>query len=442
MTTADELLAVVRVHADRVHDAVRRLGVGPEEALTVVERSALDLVESVRAQEIDDPVGWWFARARVLARQVAGTGEDDDLPVGGGVLGGDANQVRLAEALESRPERERAALLLRDSYDLPAHAVGTVLNLDPNAAMEVVGAARLAFLPALLGGPSLSMAGHAVDLASLARLSEGGQPAARDATTRRHTQSCSRCADALDAMERARRLLSGLTVVALPDADREALLGRVQSRAAAALPAAAVVAEEEEVWEDEEEHRPYSLSLIALLMVVAIGLGIGGGILASRAHNTNVDAVVRNFPQVTQAPVINVKVPPLTPTVPPSVSPTPRVTFLPPSQTPSPTPTTVTPTDTASPTQTPNQASITLDPTTGPNDSQITVTGNNWAPNATITVTYRSQLSTGAQVTATSDGSGFFQTTIQAHDASNVPGPHQVDVTDGTTNGSATFNAT
>ncbi len=209
MTTADDLLAVVRVHADRVHDAVRRLGVAPEEAVDVVERSASDLVDAARRGELEDPVGWWFARARVLARQVAGTGEDD-LPVGGGVLSTDANQTRLAEALESRPERERAALLLRDSYDLPATSVGTVLNLDANSAMEVVGAARLAFLPALLGGPSLSLSGHVVDIASLARLAEGGATAARDATTRRHAQSCERCADAIDAMERSRRLSSTL----------------------------------------------------------------------------------------------------------------------------------------------------------------------------------------------------------------------------------------
>ena len=444
MTTADELMAVVRVHADRVHDAVRRLGVGPDDAVAVVERSALDLVETVRTQDLDEPVGWWFARARVLARQVSG-GLDDDLPVGGGVLGGDANQVRLAEALESRPERERAALLLRDSYDLPARAVGTVLNLDPNGAMEVVGAARLAFLPALLGGASLSLAGHVVDLAALARLAEGGPPAARDATTRRHTQSCSRCADALDAMERARRLLSGLTVVALPDAQREALLGRVQARAGQALPLTSAVdgddGDDGDDWEDEP-HRPYSLSLIALGLVVAVGLGIGGGVLASRAHGSNVDAVIRDFPQVTQAPVILVRVPTPSPTPTPSVSPTPRITYLPPSQTPSPTPTTAAPTATETATGNPVQPTVTLDPTTGPNDTQITVTGTNWAPNAGITVTYGSQISTGASVQVTSDASGAFTTTIQAHDASGVPGAHTVSVTDGTSTASATFTAT
>ena len=434
-------MAVVRVHADRVHDAVRRLGVGPEDAVGVVERSALDLVAAARGEGLDEPVGWWFARARVLARQVAGTAEDDDLPVGGGVLGGDANQVRLAEALELRPERERAALLLRDSYDLPAQAVGTVLNLDAGGAMEVVGAARLAFLPGLLGGPSLSLAGHPVDLASLARLSEGGQPAARDATTRRHVQSCERCADALDAMERARRLLSGLTVVALPDAEREGLLARVAAQASQLLPAAAVVEEDDEELWDDEPHRPYSISLIALGMVVAVGLGVGGGILASRAHSTSVDAVVRNFAQVTQAPVILVRVPTLSPTPVLTVSPTPRVTYLPPSQTPSPTPS-LTPSATSTATDVPAQPTMTIDPASGPNDTQITVTGNNWVPNAGITVTYRSQIATGATVTVTADASGFFQTTIQAHDPGGVPGPHTVEVTDGTSTKSASFQAT
>ena len=442
MTTADELLAVVRVHADRVHDAVRRLGCAPDVAIEVVERSALDLVQAAQAADLEDPVGWWFARARVLARQVAGAGQDgtdDDLPVGGGVLGGDANQVRLAEALESRPERERAALLLRDSYDLPAHSVGTVLSLDANGAMEVVGAARLAFLPALLGGPSLSLSGHVVDLASLARLAEGGQPAARDATTRRHTPSCVRCAEALDAMERARRLLTGLTVVALPDAEREALLTRIESRAQQLLPAA--VAEEEDADWDDGPHRPYSISLITLGMIVALGAGIGGGILASRAHNTSVEAQVRNFDAVTQVPVILVPAPTLSPTPFQSVSPLPRVTYLPPSQTPEPT-VTATPTATATPSGV-NEPTLTIDPTSGPNDTLITVSGTLWTPNAAIDVSYRSQIGTvGSSVSVQADANGSFTTTIQAHDPNPIPGPHQVAVTDGTSNDSVTFTQT
>jgi DNA-directed RNA polymerase specialized sigma24 family protein len=436
VTTAVDVLAVVRVHADRVHDAVRRLGVGPEDAVMVVERSAMDLVQAARQAELDDPVGWWFARARVLARQGAGSG-DDDLPVGGGVLGGDANQVRLAEALEARPERERAALLLRDSYDLPAHAVGTVLNLDANGAMEVVGAARLAYLPTLLGGPSLSLAGHVADLASLARLAEGGRAAAGDATTRRHAQSCDRCADAIDAMERARRLLSGLTVVALPDAEREALLQRVERYAGQTLPATTAIVEEDE-WEDEP-HRPYSLSLIALGLVAAVGLGVLGGVLASRAHDTSVAAQVRNFNPVTQPPAIVVAVPSLTPTPIPTTSPTPRVTYLPPSQTPSPT-ASATPTASASSTET-IQPTITIDPTSGPSDTQISVSGTNWLPNTNITVTYRSQITTGATVQVESDDTGTFSTSIQAHDP-GLAGPHEVQVTDGVNTNSVTFTQT
>ncbi|MFN2536864.1 MAG: hypothetical protein ABR549_01775 [Mycobacteriales bacterium] len=441
MTTADELLAAVRVHADRVHDAVRRLGCDPDTAVEVVERSAMDLVQAAYAGDLEDAVGWWFARARVLAQQVAVAG-DDDLPVGGGVLGGDANQVRLAEALELRPERERAALLLRDSYDLPARSVGTVLNLDANGAMEVVGAARLAFLPVLLGGPSLSLAGHLVDLASLARLAEGGQTAARDATTRRHVQSCARCTDALDALERARRLLTGLTVVALPDAEREALLGRVEARARQALPAAVVELEDEDEDWDDEPRRPYSLSLIALGMVAAIGLGIGGGILASRARNTSVDAQVRNFDQVTAAPVIVVAVPTPSPAPALSVSPTPHVTYLPPSQTPVPT-ATASPTTTASATEPPITPTVTIDPTSGPNDTLITVSGANWTPDATIDVSYRSQFGAqGAEATVQADASGSFLTTIQAHDPNPIPGPHQVVVTDGAATESVTFTQT
>ena len=177
MLTADEVIAAVRVHADRVHDAVRRLGCGPEAATQVVEKSALGLVDAVARQPetVGDPVGWWFAKARALGRQAAGG--DDDLPVGGGLLSSDANQLRLAEALESRPERERAALLLRDSYDLPAAAVGTSLGLDAQGAMEVVGAARLAFLPTLLASVPAVPTDHAVDLAALARLAGTCGPA-------------------------------------------------------------------------------------------------------------------------------------------------------------------------------------------------------------------------------------------------------------------------
>ena len=448
MLTADEVLGVVRVHADRVHDAVRRLGSGPEAAVGVVQRSALDLVEAARQPTpLPDPVGWWFARARALGRAPAD--EDETLPVGGGVLGGDANQVRLAEALELRPERERAALLLRDSYDLPAVAVGTALGLDAVSAMEVVGAARLAFLPALLGGSTPTLPDHPVDVGSLARLAEGGQLAARDATTRRHVQSCNQCGDALDAMERARRLLSGLTVVALPDRDREALLSRVETRARQVLPAAAPEAEAYDAYEDEPPRR-FSWSMALLGLVLAVGLGLGGGILASRGHASAAITTGSSLPLVTAAPVLS-----LAPRAPvpgvtsgPTVRPSPRVFLITP--TPTATPSASSPAATASasattaPTITAEPLSLVLTPSTGPNDTEITINGTGWTPGAAVTLTYVQAVTgtPGSTATATVDARGRFTAALTAHDAQGVPGDHQVRAQDGEHQATATFSAT
>ncbi|MCU1594894.1 MAG: hypothetical protein JWO12_2286 [Frankiales bacterium] len=445
MLTADEVLGVVRVHADRVHDAVRRLGCGPDAAVEVVEQSALDLVDAARQPAaVGDPVGWWFARARTLGRQLSGG--DDDLPVGGGVLGGDDNQTRLAEALELRPERERAALLLRDSYDLPATAVGTALGLEPGAAMDVVGAARLAFLPTLLGGTAPSLADHAADLGALARLAEGGQLAARDATTRRHVQSCSRCGDAVDAMERARRLLTGLTVVALPDVEREALLARVEVRARQVLPAAEPEPEvyDDEDWEDEPRRR-FSVSLMLLGVLAAIGLGVGIGVLASRNGGSSGAADPSTLPLVTPAPRLSLAAgPPATiaPTLDPSLSPTPNVFTITPSPTVAPTATATT--ATATPTITAEPLTLLLTPSSGPNNSDIVVNGTGWTPGAMVTVEYLQSVGSapGSQSTVQVDERGRFTTTVTAHDTQGIPGAHTVQASDGQNQASAEFNAT
>ncbi len=440
MLTVDELMAAVRVHSDRVHDAVRRLGCPPDQAVQVVQTSALELVDAVAADTVSEPVGWWFARARALGR-AATTAADDLLPVGGGVLGGDANQVRLAEALESRPERDRAALLLRDSYDLPATAVATVLNTDTDAAMQTVGAARLEFLPALLGGSSLSLAGHAVDLAALSRLAEGGPLAARDATTWRHVQSCGRCADVLDAQERARRMLSGLTVVALPDVAREQVLATTQARADALLPLDDAVLMDDEDDEDEPR-RGYSLSLIALGLVVAVAAGVGIGIVISRGKAVSPTAAVRGVPVITQAPVL-AAAPRATasPTPTPSVPPTPRVYVITPSPTPEPTATeTVAPS--ATPTVSQEPLTLSLDPSSGPNDSTITVSGTGWTPGQPVQVEYVTSFgATGSSSTVVADERGRFTTQLTAHDPQNLPGPHDVRADDGTHQQTATFTS-
>ncbi|MDX6266682.1 MAG: hypothetical protein QOD70_1422, partial [Frankiales bacterium] len=207
------------------------------------------------------------------------------------------------------------------------------------------------------------------------------------------------------------------------------------------LPLAPVVEEDaDEYW--EEERRPYSLSLITLGMVVAIGLGVLGGVLASRAHNTSVDAQARNFPLVTPAAIAVVPPSPAPLTTDPTVSAPPRVTYLPPSQTPTPT-ASATPTTSASATTDPITPTVTIDPTSGPNDTEITVTGSNWTPNGFINLSYRSQIGTvGATGTVQADASGAFTTTLKAHDPQAIPGAHQVVVDDGTSTDSVTFTQT
>jgi DNA-directed RNA polymerase specialized sigma24 family protein len=438
--TSDELMAVVRVHADRVHDAVRRLGCGPDASVRVVQQSALELVEAAghRSSEVTDPVGWWFTRARSLGRKA--TTEDDELPLGGGVLSTDAYQVRLAEALESRPERERAALLLRDSYDLPLPTVATVLALDEEAAAELVAQARLSFLPLLTTTPAVPHSDHVAQLGPLGRVAEGGAVAARETSARRHVQGCASCAAIVDAQERARRLLSGLTVVAMPDGDREVLLARVEDRARPLLPVAEPL--EDEDWDDEPS-RGYSLSLMALGLVLAVGAGAGVGALASRGDPITALTDQRSLPLVTAAPVLNVRpAPSVTATASPTPSPSPRVFVVTPSPTPTPTATvTVEPTatDTAQPT------TLVLDPTSGPADTQITVTGEGWTPGSQILVQFHNAFGNGAGATAqaVADPQGTFTTTIAAHDNNqNFVGPHTVSADDGMHHAETTFTTT
>src|SRR5687768_1445912 len=252
--SAEDLVAAIRVHADRVHDAVRRIGCDAESAVQVVEESAIDLVEVVaaRPETVEDAVGWWFARARALGRRVAT--RSADLPIGGGVLAVDEDQQVLAEALDELPERERVVLLLRDSYDLPATSVGAALGTDEAGALELVGRARLAFLSLVDAVPALSVPAHQSDLGALARIGEGGPVAARDATVRRHALSCVGCRELTDGQQRAHLLLSGLTVIALPEADRIGVLSRVEAHSYSLLPtSASLVAfeEEQEYWEDD-----------------------------------------------------------------------------------------------------------------------------------------------------------------------------------------------
>jgi hypothetical protein len=443
--SAEDVSAAVRIHADRVHDFVRRLGCSPAAAVEVVETSALDLVDAVvtAPHTVLDVVGWWFGRARALGARVAGN--DQDLPLGGGVLSADQDQAVLAETLEVLPERDRVALLLRDSYALSAAAVAVALGTDTEAAMETVGRARLAFLRAVGDDDVRPTTGHAVQLGVLARLGEGGAVAAADATARRHAQACAMCRSVWDGQARAHQMLAGLTVVALPEEHRDGVLSRVDAQARAYLPSAAeLLTVEEEDLVDEPPSR-WLVPLYVLLGLVAavvvgtvIGLffsrGQGGGGGPSNAVGPGV------LPSLTASPL-----PPTSPlpTTFPTLSgqPSPTVFFVTPSPSPG-----ASPGGAASPTGAPEPATepltLTADPSSGPNGATVTLQGTGWTPRGSVTIDYIDPLGrqTGSHASATVDARGRFTTTLSAEDPSNLPGRHTIRASDGTQQTSATYD--
>jgi DNA-directed RNA polymerase specialized sigma24 family protein len=442
--SAEDVSAAVRIHADRVHDFVRRLGCNPTAAVQVVETSALDLVETVATapETVPDLVGWWFGRARALSRRASDTLHQP--PLGGGVLSADQDQAVLAETLDALPERERVALLLRDSYALSAPSVAVALGTEVDAGMETVGRARLAFLAAVGDEDILPTAGHAVQLGALARLAEGGPVAAADATARRHAQACDMCRSVSDAQARAHQMLAGLTVVALPEELRSGVLGRVDAQARADLPLASelLLTDDEELF-DEPPSR-WLVPLYAVLGVIAaviigtiLGLMLsrGGGEGGSASRNNGPDVV----PEVTPTPSrAGSPLPTTFPTV--TGNPSPTVFIV----TPSPAPGNTAP---ASPTGAPEPATepltLTADPPGGPNGTTVTLQGTGWLPRNTVSIVYLDPLGreTGSRASATVDARGRFTTTLSAQDPSNLPGRHTIRATDGTQTLSATFDA-
>lgn len=436
--SAEDLVAVIRVHLDRVHDAVRRLGCDPAAAVEVVETSALDLVDVVadRPESVDDAVGWWFARARALGRTVVGS--EYDLPLGRGVLADDEDQQVLAEALEQLPETERMALLLRDSYDLADVSVAAALGLSPDTAMERVGRARLQFLPLVDDEPAPRLV-HRDSLGALARLGEGGAVASRDATVRRHALSCESCRTVTDAQQRAHLLLAGLSVAALPESEREGVLERAETYAYEALPtSAALVLRGRQLLErdPDDEPRLFSPLLAMMAMVLAVLLGLGAGLLISRTGGPGVidNTALQNGGQLIAPP------PP-----PAATLPSPPALEVPPAQTrvfevpPSPRP----PSPSPSPTLVIEDLQISIDPDSGPNGQSVTVTGRGWDPGIEVTVEYLDTLGdpTGSRAFAFVNNNGRFTTTLIAFDPASIPGPHVVQASSGSQTAEASFNA-
>lgn len=443
--SAEDVSAAVRVHADRIHDFVRRLGCSPPAAVEVVETSALDLVDAVATapQTVTDVVGWWFGRARALGRR--GSDGTQELPLGGGVLSADEDQALLAEALETLPERERVALLLRDSYALPVSAVAVALGTDAELAMQTVGRARLAFLTAVGDDDVSPTTGHPVQLGVLARLGEGGQVAAADATGRRHAQSCPVCRSVWDGQARAHQMLAGLTVVALPEANRTEVLERVDAQARAYLPAAAeFLLDDDEEFVDESPSRLLAplYALLALIAAVVVGTLIGVALSRSGSSTGTTTAQPSDqpssLPQDSGAPLSSLS--PFPTTIPsPTDQPSPRVFIVTPTPSPGATSSTQA---TASPEPATEPLTLSADPPSGPNGTTVTVQGTGWTRRGTVTLDYLDPLGrqTGSHATAAVDARGRFTTSISAEDPANLPGRHTIRATDGAQTDSVTFD--
>jgi DNA-directed RNA polymerase specialized sigma24 family protein len=382
--TADRAVAAVRVHLDRVHDAVLRTGCAPADAVEVVRATALALVErsAAEAASADEAVGRWFADADASGRQVAGPSP---------ALPGDAQQRGLQSALDDLPDRQRLAVLLREAYDLPLPAVAAALEVDDTEAEQLVAEAR-----------------HSLPAADL----------------------------------------HSLTVQGMSPVERSDLLREVQDLADRRLPQArprsgsrrvptAVVTDGVPA---EPPVRLLSPLLAGLSVVLAVLAGVGVGLLLARQDGPRPlagTALPSGVAFVSPQPSVTAV--PSPPTV-AEVRPRTRVVVVPPSPLPAPTPT-PTPTPTPSPTAVP---ALELTPAGGPNATTVAVRGTGFPPGAEVQLDYldAAGAATGSSAVAVADDSGSITAALSAQDPADAPGPHSVVASVGdTTLATAVFTA-
>jgi hypothetical protein len=434
LVSADDVVAAVRVHADRVHDLLRRSGCGVEESVEVCESYAFALVDAVvnAPETVGDMAGWWFGRALELGRRLGQPGGEPTIADTTSVLAGTSGEAQVRAALASLPEQERAAVLLRDGYDLPPQAVAVALRRDLVSVQSLVAAGRLRLVSHYddrrIPDLTLHDGRMTAEAGTLAALADGTLPAPKVVPLRRHVAGCASCEDAVEMMAKGRRLAAALPVVAMPDDAREAMLDRVTERAQATLP----TVEEVLLAIDEDESAPPVISPIAVVLAVVLALILGVAVAAATANRPGGDSIALASPQPSSvSPFFSVA------PVPVSRSPKPRRSATP-SSTSSTSPTqpvvTGTPTSAA-----PSAAVVTIDPVSGPRGTSITVTGSGWTPGSIVTVRYSGTLA-GSGSTVDADGQGRFVTSVTANAA--LPGSYTVSATDGSQTRSQPFRQT
>ena len=442
LVSADDVVTAVRVHADRVHDLLRRSGCGVEESIEVCESYAFALVDAlVNAPEtVGDMAGWWFGRALDLGRRLGDAVAEpvDDQPaveMPTSVLSGTSGEAQVRAALAQLPEQERAAVVLRDAYDLPPEAVAVALGRDVEWAATLVASGRLRLASLYDDRPIPDLAAHSgrtpADLGTLGRLTDGSLPAQRSVPLRRHLGVCSSCEDVSERLTKARRLVAGLPVLAMPDEAREAMIERVAARAMTVLPSM------DEVLlaiEEEDETRPAVSPLVAIVAVVlalVLGVAVAAVTSSEAAGNSGLAQIPGDTVTSPESPAFSV---PATPTK--------AAKSAKPSASASATPTT-----TASPSATAVATTaapvadgvITLSPSSGPRGTRIDVTGTGWAPGVPVTVRYTGTLATSTD-SVTPNKSGTFTAHVTANGA--LPGTYTVSADNGTQTDSQRFNQT
>jgi DNA-directed RNA polymerase specialized sigma24 family protein len=423
--SADTFVAVVRAYADRVHDDVRRLGCRPAEAAEIVETSALDVIERLKFQPdaVTDVVGEWFRAARVLAqRLVAGRAltRSDVTPDAGdaGLLASSDDDRAARDRLAELDEVDRLVVLLRDTDALPVSSVAVAMSSQPEAVPPALARARLRFAGAEVADD------HLPDLGRLVCLVDGELSGTEKRSITAHAARCPVCQAAQPHLAQARDQLRALAVVALADADRDAILERVGVAARRHLPTAAQLAALGlGGWRQERPRWGVVVSCLggAALLGAVMGAATAGG-------NATAGGPAR-IPLETGTPSAT---PSGSPT--PSPTPTPTPTSASPTgPTPTPTsiPTSARPTGTATPTTSSTSATaatITISPRTGSRCATVTVSGRGWPAGRTVTVAYRDLAGTTYErASAVAGDDGRFLTTIPA--CGPLPGPYTVRAT-------------
>lgn len=431
LVSADDAIAAIRVHADRVHDLLRRSGCGPEESVEVTESYAFALLDAlVNAPEtVGDMAGWWFGRALELGRRLGGVADDVPGEASTSVLAGTSGEAQVRAALATLPDSERAAVLLRDGYDLPPQAVAVALRRDLDTAAALVAAGRLHLVARYDDRDPPDLSAHTgrtpADLATLSRLADGTLPPQGSVGLRRHLSACVACEDTVDVLAKGRRLAAGLPVIAFPDEAREAMLARVTERAGAVLPTADEVMLAVE--EDDETRPAISPLVVVFAVVVALVLGVavaamtrsgnGGGTLTGQSAPT----VAPVTPSFSVAPTQSLSV-----SASPSTSNSPSTS---PSRTTSAQPTKSAGNGTTHP-------GVRISPSSGPRGTTITVTGTGWAPGDSITIRYTGPVSSSTS-SAVAGAHGGWEVTITADGL--VPDDYSIRATGGSGSASASF---